>query len=66
MKKYHFDDADIKIDHKKEELEIIVNSNKFYFLKKIFLFYLIRLKHIKKILDHYQVEKNPYQHFVFN
>jgi hypothetical protein len=24
MKKYHFDDSDIKIDHRKEELEIIV------------------------------------------
>jgi molybdenum cofactor biosynthesis enzyme len=25
MKKYHFDDSDIKIDHKKEELRIIVS-----------------------------------------
>jgi hypothetical protein len=24
MKNYHFDDSDIEIDHKKEELEIIV------------------------------------------
>jgi chromosome segregation ATPase len=26
MKKYHFDDSDIQIDHKKEELEIIISS----------------------------------------
>jgi hypothetical protein len=26
MKKYHFDDSDITIDHKKEELRIIVSE----------------------------------------
>ncbi len=26
MKKYHFDDSDIQIDHKKEELRIIVSE----------------------------------------
>jgi len=64
MKKYHFDDSDIKIDHKKEELRIIVSVKLADKTAISMSFLLIRFKKIKEISHHYPVENDLYPHSV--
>jgi hypothetical protein len=64
MEKHQFDDCDIKIDHKKEELEIIVSSIPILTIDLID--YFIRLKKINEVLLHYPAVNDQYQHFVFS
>ena len=63
MEKHRFNDCDIKIDHKKEELEIIVSS--IFFTCSNSMADLIRLNEINVMLLHYPVVNDRCQLFLF-